>query len=418
MDYFNNILTKTGLNKKEEGAEESEGKDDLPSGEVNNEESAVSSNEGNATESGQSSERNGSIASSTMGFVTGMFKSPFTKSDKDGAERKASTTSEGDKTEGSEEKGSSNFVTSLLAKNPFKSESTKERKGSQTSTGSPTETGTEAMAAEDGEVISESGEGVSQKALDSAKSIGSFFYSVANKAGQTVTGAAKTIKHTVESNTLFSDFTKEQQDFMKDHGGHIEMGIAPWLGCENEEEMKEQVISLSQDKRNFVRNPPSKVQFDFDLQSSLPIALAILKEDENLSKMRFEIVPKLVNEETFWRNYFYRVSLLKQSTQANSVKGSKAWGSTDSSEAEGPDEITPSSEQAEFVSDSFAGDVSAEDLQKGMRQLGVSKKQDSKNEEADKDWEDELSKDLQEFEVVGGLNNSDEAELEKDLAAL
>ena len=26
-----------------------------------------------------------------------------------------------------------------------------------------------------------------------------------------------------------------------------------------------------------------------------------------------------VNEETFWRNYFYRVSLIKQSTQINQL---------------------------------------------------------------------------------------------------
>lgn len=80
---------------------------------------------------------------------------------------------------------------------------------------------------------------------------------------------------------------------MKEHGGNIEVGEPPWKGCENEDEVREQIISLSQDKRNFVRSPPGGVQFDFDLQSSLPIALSILKEDDKLNKMRFEIVPKL-----------------------------------------------------------------------------------------------------------------------------
>lgn len=80
---------------------------------------------------------------------------------------------------------------------------------------------------------------------------------------------------------------------MKAHGGIESGGVPPWVGCEKEADMKEQIISLSQDKRNFVRNPPAGVQFDFDLQSSLPVALAILKEDENLAKMRYEIVPKL-----------------------------------------------------------------------------------------------------------------------------
>ena len=41
-------------------------------------------------------------------------------------------------------------------------------------------------------------------------------------------------------------------------------------------------------------------------------ATATLKQDPNLDKMRFYLVPKEVEELVFWRNYFYRVSLLKQ----------------------------------------------------------------------------------------------------------
>lgn len=80
---------------------------------------------------------------------------------------------------------------------------------------------------------------------------------------------------------------------MKEFGGNLDVADAPWVSSENPEEIKKEIISLSQDKKNFVRNPPAGVQFDFDLQSSLPVALAILKEDPNLAKMRFEIVPKL-----------------------------------------------------------------------------------------------------------------------------
>lgn len=65
------------------------------------------------------------------------------------------------------------------------------------------------------------------------------------------------------------------------------------------------------------------------------------------------------------------------------MKGCKGtWASSDSSEAEGPDEMaTPSSEQGEFISDAIKSDEDAnEDVQKGMRQLGVAK-QSSKSEE-------------------------------------
>lgn len=35
-------------------------------------------------------------------------------------------------------------------------------------------------------------------------------------------------------------------------------------------------------------------------------------DDPALEKMRFELVPKIITEENFWRNYFYRVSLICQ----------------------------------------------------------------------------------------------------------
>lgn len=90
-----------------------------------------------------------------------------------------------------------------------------------------------------------------------------------------------------------ADFTKEQQEFIKEHGSHLKAAEPPWVGCEDEEEVKKQIISLSQDRRSFVRNPPRGVEFDFDLQKMLPVALALLKHDPNLERMRFEIVPKL-----------------------------------------------------------------------------------------------------------------------------
>lgn len=51
-------------------------------------------------------------------------------------------------------------------------------------------------------------------------------------------------------------------------------------------------VFLLQDKRNFLRNPPGGVQFQFDFESMFPVAMATLQEDENLNKMRFDLVPK------------------------------------------------------------------------------------------------------------------------------
>ena len=45
------------------------------------------------------------------------------------------------------------------------------------------------------------------------------------------------------------------------------------------------------------------------------MALALLEVDSSLKEMRFQLVPKVSKEEDFWRNYFYRVSLLKQNAE-------------------------------------------------------------------------------------------------------
>lgn len=89
------------------------------------------------------------------------------------------------------------------------------------------------------------------------------------------------------------EFTKEQQEFIKEHGGNTELAEAPWVGCAEEEKVREEILTLSQDKRNFVRSPPAGVLFDFDMESSFGVALALLREDPELAKMRYELVPKM-----------------------------------------------------------------------------------------------------------------------------
>uniref|UniRef100_A0A1E1XTP3 Putative synapse-associated protein n=1 Tax=Amblyomma sculptum TaxID=1581419 RepID=A0A1E1XTP3_AMBSC len=256
-------------------------------------------------------------------------------------------------------------------------------------------------------------ENVSHKAMESAKSIGSFLFSVANKAGKTVQETAKQIKSTVEENSILADFNREQENFLKSKQ-RCDVGILPWVGCEDEENVKQQILSLSADKRNFVRSPPSGVQFEFDMDTMSPVAMALLQEDPNLEKMRFEIVPKWIPETDFWRNYFYRVSLIKQSTQLSALSHGKGAGSSSSGDtssvssqqspsdesskqnlAGGDDEEALDSPTHEFVSDTFQGNkISEEEVKMGMRQLGMGDKA------ADDEWEKELQQELQDYEVV------------------
>ncbi|KAF7642036.1 hypothetical protein LDENG_00265970, partial [Lucifuga dentata] len=55
------------------------------------------------------------------------------------------------------------------------------------------------------------------------------------------------------------------------------------------------------------------------MEHMYPLARVMLEEDQLLNHMRFDLVPKQVKEEVFWRNYFYRVSLIKQSAQLTAL---------------------------------------------------------------------------------------------------
>lgn len=98
--------------------------------------------------------------------------------------------------------------------------------------------------------------------------------------------------------TLIGDFNKENEKFINEKKlaqRHADSSLPPWVGYNEEEKLKEQILALSTDSRNFTRSPPVGVDFNFDFNIYLPIAMATLEEDPNLKDMRFKLVPgKLV----------------------------------------------------------------------------------------------------------------------------
>merc|ERR1711936_396630 len=110
-----------------------------------------------------------------------------------------------------------------------------------------------------------------------------------NKVGKVATDYSKAVQETVYKAPMIADFNKEQ------------------------EELKKKILSLSEDKRNVLRSPPTGVNFDFEYCTVASPALLLLEADSKLKQLRYELVPKVIKEDEFWRNYFYRVSLIKQS---------------------------------------------------------------------------------------------------------
>uniref|UniRef100_A0A8C8Z9K6 Synapse-associated protein 1 n=1 Tax=Prolemur simus TaxID=1328070 RepID=A0A8C8Z9K6_PROSS len=285
-----------------------------------------------------------------------------------------------------------------------------------------------------------------------------FATAATKKITESVTETAQTIKKSVEEGkidniidkTIIGDFQKEQKKFVEEqHTKKSEAAVPPWVDSNDEETIQQQILALSADKRNFLRDPPAGVQFNFDFDQMYPVALVMLQEDELLSRMRFALVPKLVKEEVFWRNYFYRVSLIKQSAQLTALaaqqqaagkeeKGNGRQEDSPLTEAVRPktppvviksqlktqedeEEISTSPGVSEFVSDAFdACNLNQEDLRKEMEQLVLDKKQEKTAvlEEDSADWEKELQQELQEYEVVTESEKRDEnwdKEIEKML---
>ncbi|XP_023388081.1 synapse-associated protein 1 isoform X2 [Pteropus medius] len=304
------------------------------------------------------------------------------------------------------------------------------------------------------EAVAESVEEESQQAgdpelLHQARGLGNYLFTFATaatkKLTESVAETAQTIKKSVEEGkiddiidkTIIGDFQKEQKKFVEEQNTKkSEAAVPPWVDSNDEETIQQQILALSADKRNFLRDPPAGVQFHFDFDQMYPVALVMLQEDELLSRMRFALVPKLVKEEVFWRNYFYRVSLIKQSAQLTALAAQQqaAAGREKSLSREGAlpleeavrpktppaviksqlktqeeeEEISTSPVVSEFVSDAFETcNLDQEDLRKEMEQLVLDKKEETVLEDS-ADWEKELQQELQEYEVVTESEKRDE----------
>ncbi|XP_078265616.1 synapse-associated protein 1-like [Rhinoraja longicauda] len=286
------------------------------------------------------------------------------------------------------------------------------------------------------------------EAMSQVKGLGDYLFSFATAAtkriSESVVETAQTIKKSVEEGnidgvidkTIIGDFQKEQDKFVQEKlVKKTDAAVAPWVGYSEEETIQQQILALSAERRNFLRDPPAGVQFNFDFDQMYPVAVVMLQEDELLNRMRFDLVPKLVKEEVFWTNYFYRVSLIKQSAQLTALAAQQQAVDqeeredsnadshltetmrsktppfpikTQAESQEEEEEISTSPGTTEFISDAYDGcNLNQEDLRKEIEQLVLDKK-DVDSKEASADWERELQQELQDFEVVAETEKADE----------
>uniref|UniRef100_A0A1I8I595 BSD domain-containing protein n=1 Tax=Macrostomum lignano TaxID=282301 RepID=A0A1I8I595_9PLAT len=140
-----------------------------------------------------------------------------------------------------------------------------------------------------------------------AKSWGTTLYCLGRRATSAV---ASTAAAAAAAAMAVTDSGQQQQQASLASSAAAE---PPWSGLEPGP--RNQILSLAEDPRNFLRPPPASCGFEFCLEPVLPSAMAALEADPALRQMRFRLVPRRLAEEQFWRNYFYRVSVIRRSAQ-------------------------------------------------------------------------------------------------------
>mmetsp|Transcript_2359 Transcript_2359/g.3260 ORF Transcript_2359/g.3260 Transcript_2359/m.3260 type:complete len:333 (+) Transcript_2359:104-1102(+) len=152
-------------------------------------------------------------------------------------------------------------------------------------------------------------EGTSGGANNAFASAASFFSNLKD----TITTMAD--QHLKELNVEFkrNDALKREQKRQEELRKKV---IPPWIALEEEksileDDLKQKILEISKNERNFVVSPPEEV-FEFDLISALPYIQGAFKHDPNLDKVRYKLVPKRLKELDFFRNYFYRISLIRE----------------------------------------------------------------------------------------------------------
>ncbi|KAI3416965.1 hypothetical protein GPALN_002325 [Globodera pallida] len=143
-------------------------------------------------------------------------------------------------------------------------------------------------------------------------------FGMAMKASSKLQEKATNISAIVNERTIIGNIEKERQKFMEELC--IENKCVDDFGLNEllaNAVAQRHIISISSSPRNFTEESPLTVDLGSNITLVKTHAEALFKLDPRLAVLRFELVPKQVSEEKFWRNYAYRLSLVRKFVNEN-----------------------------------------------------------------------------------------------------
>jgi len=178
-----------------------------------------------------------------------------------------------------------------------------------------------------------------------------------------------------------------------------------------EEDLKRRILKLTKDQTNFIAKAPDASVFAFDMKAATPYATKAIEQDVELRKLRFKLVPQKVQEAEFWRNYFYRVSLIREQLSVEPLRlSTEARAVSDDNKA--PNEVKEQGiTEDKTLTKAPAVGQSAQDISQNLSQVQEDFEHPDVNNLSD-DIKEKLRKELKLSSPLSGGTVSDELNME------